>query len=72
MSVGVYRSVAMDVESGNKPDDIQDGGNDLNGSEVKISLGERNGTPPPKEKETTSAADDTALENDGKREHFTL
>ncbi|PFX21918.1 Multidrug resistance protein 1 [Stylophora pistillata] len=56
----------MDVESGNKPDDIQDGGNDLNGSEVKISLGERNGTPPPKEKETTSAADDTALENDGK------
>ena len=57
----------MDVESGNKPDDIQDGGNDLNGSEVKISLGERNGTPPPKEKETTSAADDTALENDGKR-----
>lgn len=67
LSVGVNRSVAMDVELGNKPGDSHDGGEDLTGTKLKISVVERIGTPPPKEKEAMGAADDTALENDDKR-----
>lgn len=57
----------MDVELGNKPGDSHDGGEDLNGTKLKISVVERIGTPLPKEKEAMGAADDTALENDDKR-----